>query len=94
MFSTVNHFLMFTLGSVHGRCGAANSKREPIKSLRAASNFTKVNIIQHAAEAFDRKYSDVTLFLITDIFKSNCDLITYSFLVTVTDYSYIYLVIK
>ncbi len=71
--------------------------REPIKSLRAASNFTelpwlemtkeiiknmqsnKMNIIQHAAEASDRKYSDVSPLIIFNIFILNCNLITHSF---------------
>ncbi len=42
------------------------------------------------AEAFYRKYSDV----IINIFISNCNLITHPFLVTITDYNYIYLVNK
>ncbi len=50
----------------------------------------KMNIIQHTAKAFYRKYSDVTPFVII----GNCNLITHSFSVTVTDYSYIYFVIK
>ncbi len=40
------------------------------------------------------KYSSVTPFVIVNIFISNCNLITHFFLVTVTNYSYIYFVIK
>ncbi len=40
------------------------------------------------------KYSDVTPFVIVNIFISNCDLITQFFIVTATDYSYRYFVIK
>ncbi len=40
------------------------------------------------------KYSDVTPFVIFNIFISNYNLITHLFSVTVTDYNYIYLVIK
>ncbi len=54
----------------------------------------KMNVVQGIAEAFYRKYSDVTPFVIIHIFISNCNLITHSFSVIVTDYSYIYLVIK
>ncbi len=43
---------------------------------------------------FYRKYADVTTFVIINIFKSNCNLFTYSFSVTVTDYNYIYFVFK
>ncbi len=67
--------------------------KKDIMHIKNTQN-NKTKIIQHAAEASDRKYSDVTLFVITDIFISNCDLITHSFLLTVTDYSYIYLVIR
>ncbi len=38
--------------------------------------------------------SDVTPFVILNIFISNCNLITHSFSVTVTDYNYFYVVIK
>ncbi len=31
----------------------------------------KMNIIQHTAQAFYKKYSDVNPFVITDIFKRN-----------------------
>ncbi len=42
MFSTVKHFQMFKPCSVHGRRGALQIQtREPIKSIRTASNFTK-----------------------------------------------------
>ncbi len=51
----------------------------------------KMNIFQHTAEAFYRKYSDVTPFVISNIFISNRNLITHSCSVTVTDYSYIYI---
>ncbi len=44
--------------------------------------------------AFYRKYSDVTPFIIVNIFIGNCNLITHFFLVTVSDSSYIYFVIK
>ncbi len=54
----------------------------------------KTNIIQHIAEDFDWKYSDVTPFVIINISKSNCNLITHLFSLTVTDNSYIYSVIK
>ncbi len=54
----------------------------------------KMNITQHIAKAFYRKYSDVTPSVTLNIFKSNCNSITPSFLVTVTNYSYIYFVIK
>ncbi len=37
----------------------------------------KMNIIQHIAEAFYRKCSDVDPFVIIKIFKSNCNLITF-----------------
>ncbi len=37
---------------------------------------------------------DATPFVIINIFISNCNLITYFFSVTVTDYNYIYFVIK
>ncbi len=40
------------------------------------------------------KKSDVTLFVILNIFISNCNLITHLFLVTVTNYNYFYFVIK
>ncbi len=40
------------------------------------------------------KKSDVTLFVIVNIFISNCNLITFFFLVTVTNYNYFYFVIK
>ncbi len=40
------------------------------------------------------KKSDVTPFVIINIFTSNCNLITIFFLVTVTDYNYFYFVIK
>ncbi len=40
------------------------------------------------------KKSDVTPFVIINIFISNCNLITHFFLVTVTDYNYFYFVIK
>ncbi len=39
-------------------------------------------------------YSDVTPFVIINIYISNCNLITHLVFVTVTDYSYIYFVIK
>ena len=38
--------------------------------------------------------SDVTSFIIINIFISNCNLITLCFSVTLTDYSYIYFVVK
>ncbi len=53
----------------------------------------RINIIRHIAEAFNRKYFDVIPFVIINIFTSNCNLITPSFSVTVTNYSYIYFVI-
>ncbi len=40
------------------------------------------------------KKSDVTPFVILNIFLSNCNLITHFFLVTVTNYDYFYFVIK
>ncbi len=40
------------------------------------------------------KKSDVTPFVILNIFISNCNLITHFFSVTVTDYNYFYFVIK
>ncbi len=40
------------------------------------------------------KYSNATLFVSVNIFIINCNLITHFFLVTVTNYSYIYFVIK
>ncbi len=41
MFPTVNHLQMFKAGSVNGRRGALQMQtREPIKSIRTASNFT------------------------------------------------------
>ncbi len=54
----------------------------------------KMNIIQRIAGAFYRKYSDGTSFVIINIFQNNCNLITLSVFVTVTDYSYICYVIK
>ncbi len=40
--STVNHFQMFKPGSVNDRCEALQIQtRDPIKSIRRASNFTK-----------------------------------------------------
>ncbi len=53
-----------------------------------------MNNLQHIAEAFYRKYLDVTPFVNINIFISNCNLITHSFSVTVTGYNYIYFVIK
>ncbi len=53
----------------------------------------KINIFQHIAKAFYRTYSDVTSFVTVNIFKSNCNLNTHSFSVTVTGYSYIYYLI-
>ncbi len=40
------------------------------------------------------KKSDVTLFVILNIFISNCNIITHIFLVAVTNYNYIYFVIN
>ncbi len=60
--------------------------KEDIVHIKNMQN-SKMNIIQHTAEAFYRKYSDVTPFVIIKIFKSNCNLFTYPFSVTVTDYS-------
>ncbi len=40
------------------------------------------------------KKSDVTPFVILNIFISNCNLITHFFLVTVTNYNYFYFIIK
>ncbi len=54
----------------------------------------KINIIQHKVWTFYRKYSDVTYFVIINIFIRNCNLIIHSFSVTVTVYSYVYSVIK
>ncbi len=94
-----------------GRCEALQIQaREPIKSIRTASNFikqpwlemtkdtvhiknmqsNKMNIIQHTAWTFYRKYSDITPFVIINTFMSNCDLTTHSVLVTVPDYNHIY----
>ncbi len=53
-----------------------------------------MNIIQHVAWTFYRKYLDVTLFVILNIFISSLIVITHSFSVTVTDYNYISFVIK
>ncbi len=101
-----NHFQMFK----PVRRGALQIQtREPIRSIRVASNFTerpwqemakevtvriktfkvKMNIIQHIAWALYRRYSDVTPFVIINIFIINFNLITHPFLGT--DYSYIYL---
>ncbi len=42
MFSAINHFQMFKAGSVNGRRGTLQIQtREPIKSIRIASKFTK-----------------------------------------------------
>ncbi len=42
MFSTVNHFQIFKPGSVNGSCVEMQIQtREPIKSIRITSNFTK-----------------------------------------------------
>ncbi len=81
-----------------GVMGIQIQTRESIKSIRAASNFTKrpwlekttedivpikkMNIIQHIAWTFGWKYSDVTSFEIINIFLSNCNSITDSFSVT------------
>ncbi len=84
---------MFKPGSVNGRRGALQIQTgEPIRSFRAASNFTKrpwlemvkedtvhvknmqsnkINIIQHMAWAFYRKYSSNAASSIINIFKSN-----------------------
>ncbi len=51
----------------------------------------QMNISQHVAYAFYRKYSDVTPFVIINIFISNCNLITHFFSV---DYSCMYFVIN
>ncbi len=40
------------------------------------------------------EYSDVTSCVIINIFESNCNLSTHFFLVSISDYSYIYFVIK
>ncbi len=58
------------------------------------TQINKINIIQHIAYDFYGKYSDVTYFVIINSFKSNCNLITHSFSVTVTGYNYFYFVIK
>ncbi len=51
MFSAVNHLQMFKAGSVKGRHGALQSPtRELIKSIRAASNFTKRPRLEMAKE--------------------------------------------
>ncbi len=42
-----------------------------------------MNIIQHVAKTFYRKYSDVTPFVISNNLKSNCNLMTHYFSVTV-----------
>ncbi len=111
MFSTI--FKCLNQAVLMADMGLQLQTREPIKSIRTASNFTKwpwlemtkedtvhiknmqsnkMNIIQHTAWAFNRKYSDVTPFVIIDIFRSNCNLIIHFF--SVTDYSHIYFVIK
>ncbi len=42
MFLTVNHFQMFKPGSVNGRREVLETEtKEPIKSIKIASNFTK-----------------------------------------------------
>ncbi len=53
-----------------------------------------MKIIQHITKVFCRKYSDVTPIAITDIFINTCNLITHCFSVAVTDYNYIYFLIK
>ncbi len=47
-----------------------------------------MNIIQHSASAFHRRYSDVTSFVIIKTSVNNFNLITHSFSVTVANYSY------
>ncbi len=54
----------------------------------------KMNSFQHIAWDFYRTYSDVTPFVIINIFIRDCNLITHSFSLTVADDSYIYFVIK
>ncbi len=74
---------MFEPGS--GRCGALQIQtREPIKaaeyhqtSLKKAltgnGQSNKMNITPPIALAFYRKYSDVTPFVITNVFISSCN---------------------
>ncbi len=51
MFSAVNLFQMFKPGSVNSKCGLVQNKtREPIKSNRTASNFTKRPRLEMAKE--------------------------------------------
>ncbi len=46
-----NHFQTFKPGSVNGRCGRLQiQKREPIKSIRIASDFTKQPWLEMANE--------------------------------------------
>ncbi len=68
----------------------ANKDNVHIKNIKSS----KMNIIQHAAKTFYRKYLYVIPSLIINIFISNCNLIIYSVSVTVTDYKYIYFVVK
>ncbi len=57
---------------------------------------TRCNIQQHIQQhdVFYRRYSDAAPFVIIKIFMSNCNLTTHFLVVTVTDYSYSYFVIK
>ncbi len=92
MFSIVNHFQMFKPGNVNEkRPGLKMAKEGVVHIINTQSN--KMNIIQHIAKAFSRKYSHVTPFAIINIFM-NCNLITHSFSVAVTNYRYTHLVIK
>ncbi len=54
----------------------------------------KMNIVQHIAKAFYRKYSNATPSVSINIFKNGYNLITYFFSVIVIDYKYIHYVIK
>ncbi len=56
-----------------------NMTKEDIVHINNMQN-NKINIIQHTAKAFYRKYSDGTPFVIIHIFKSNGNLIIHFFL--------------
>ncbi len=90
---------MFKPGSVDGRRTNSNKRtnQEHQSNITLYENKNiqsdNMNIIQHKVEVFYREYPDVTSFVTICIFISNCDVITHSFSVAVTEYRYIYFVI-
>ncbi len=67
--------------------------KEDIVHIKNKQN-NKMNIIQHKAKAFKRKFLAGTPFAIINIFINNCNLTTHFFSITVTDNDYIYFEIK